>query len=97
MRVAKVLALAGVMTMGGAATALADGHNTILVHPYKAANYCPAGLQPVTVGGVICCGTPNTSAHYVDRPGGKRHYRKVAKRHQSKYYAVEGEKGVRMR
>ena len=21
-------------------------------------NYCPAGLQPVMVGGVICCGTP---------------------------------------
>ena len=23
----------------------------------SAANYCPAGLQPVIVGGVICCGT----------------------------------------
>ncbi|MDJ0631232.1 MAG: hypothetical protein QNJ44_23460 [Rhodobacter sp.] len=21
-------------------------------------NYCPAGLQPVVVGGVICCGEP---------------------------------------
>lgn len=21
-------------------------------------NYCPAGLQPVVVGGVICCGVP---------------------------------------
>ncbi|MEQ9693412.1 hypothetical protein [Shimia sp. SDUM112013] len=26
-----------------------------------AANYCPQGLQPITLGGVICCGTPNAS------------------------------------
>ncbi|MEQ9259305.1 MAG: hypothetical protein RIG84_09405 [Roseovarius sp.] len=24
------------------------------------ANYCPAGLQPITLNGVICCGKPNT-------------------------------------
>lgn len=31
-------------------------------------NFCPAGLQPVSVGGVICCGTPgnNMSMLYGD-------------------------------
>lgn len=29
----------------------------IWAYPSKE-NYCPAGLQPVVVGGVICCGTP---------------------------------------
>ncbi|MCZ4352370.1 hypothetical protein O4H61_07560 [Roseovarius aestuarii] len=27
-------------------------------------NYCPAGLQPVTVDGSICCGVPNQSISY---------------------------------
>jgi hypothetical protein len=26
-------------------------------------NYCPAGLQPVTLNGVICCGTPNAGSY----------------------------------
>ena len=26
-------------------------------------NYCPAGLQPVTMGGVICCGVPNAGSY----------------------------------
>ena len=30
----------------------------------SSANYCPAGLQPITISGVICCGTPNTSTSY---------------------------------
>lgn len=28
------------------------------------ANYCPSGLQPITINGVICCGTPNQSVSY---------------------------------
>ncbi|MBK46242.1 MAG: hypothetical protein CMN20_13265 [Roseovarius sp.] len=28
------------------------------------ANFCPAGLQPVTLDGVICCGTPNQAQSY---------------------------------
>lgn len=27
-------------------------------------NYCPAGLQPVTISGSISCGIPNTSVTY---------------------------------
>ena len=35
------------------------------LYPYKAsANYCPAGLQPIVMGGVICCGTPNQTVSY---------------------------------
>jgi hypothetical protein len=30
-------------------------------------NYCPAGLQPVMVGGVICCGQP-THTGYQSHP-----------------------------
>ena len=34
-------------------------HNPNSVAPaaYHGPNYCPAGLQPVVLGGVICCGT----------------------------------------
>jgi ABC-type sugar transport system substrate-binding protein len=35
------------------------------VYAYESqANYCPAGLQPVTISGVICCGTPNQTQSY---------------------------------
>ena len=35
------------------------------IYAYPAsANYCPAGLQPITIAGVICCGTPNQSISY---------------------------------
>ncbi|MEP2534022.1 hypothetical protein [Shimia sp.] len=45
----------------------------VLIHPYPAsANYCPYGLQPVTMNGVVCCGTPTTSETYYNRAGGKR-------------------------
>ncbi len=45
-----------------AAPVLADGPRTYAVH--SNANYCPAGLQPITISGVICCGTPNQSVSY---------------------------------
>ena len=35
------------------------------VYPYATKyNYCPQGLKPVVVGGVICCGTPNQHISY---------------------------------
>jgi len=37
------------------------------VYPYPTAvNYCPAGLQPVTANGVICCGVPNRNVSYAE-------------------------------
>jgi hypothetical protein len=45
----------------------------MLIHPYPAsANYCPTGLRPITMGGVICCGTPNTGETYVNRASSRR-------------------------
>lgn len=35
------------------------------LHPYATSvNYCPAGLQPIVMAGVICCGQPNTQMSY---------------------------------
>jgi hypothetical protein len=28
------------------------------------ANYCPAGLQPVSINGTVCCGVPNQAQSY---------------------------------
>ncbi len=51
----------------------------MMVHPYSASkNNCPAGLQPVTMGGVICCGTPTTTETYYNAGGGKRSYRPMS-------------------
>ncbi len=35
------------------------------VYAYQShANYCPSGLQPVSLNGVICCGTPTADQTY---------------------------------
>lgn len=45
----------------------------LLMHPYPAsANFCPNGLQPVTMGGVICCGNPNTGEVYYNAGGTRK-------------------------
>lgn len=36
-------------------------------------NYCPAGLQPVMVGGVVCCGTPTHHGNPYAHPKPKHH------------------------
>ncbi|MGX0876137.1 hypothetical protein ACSSV4_000812 [Roseovarius sp. MBR-154] len=42
--------------------ALAGG---VGIYAYESrANFCPAGLQPVSLNGVICCGTPNQEQSY---------------------------------
>jgi len=48
-------ALIGTGAMGG----------DMQIYPYHSSeNYCPAGLQPITMNGVICCGTPTTTQSY---------------------------------
>ena len=52
--------LAAAMTVGvfGAGAAQAQ----VTLYPYATnENYCPTGLQPVVLNGVICCGQPTTS------------------------------------
>lgn len=35
------------------------------IYPYAShENYCPAGLQPISISGVICCGMPNQHQTY---------------------------------
>ncbi len=74
------LILTTIAALAVAAPAFAGGYEKtqshapaqMLVHKYPAKhNFCPAGLQPITMNGVICCGTPNAGP-YVDRAGGKR-------------------------
>ena len=65
----------------------ASAGGEVKLYPYAThVNYCPPGLQPIVLGGVICCGQPNTHmswqqvmkhpvrTHYVShacRPGEK--------------------------
>lgn len=61
MRILTSLALAFTAAVV-AAPAAAEG---VKLYPYAAKeNYCPAGLQPVSIAGVICCGKPNQSMTY---------------------------------
>ena len=47
------------------APAVAGQNDAVSVFPVLAAhNYCPAGTQPVTYNGVVCCGVPNQSITY---------------------------------
>lgn len=50
------------------------------IYAYPAANYCPAGLQPITISGVICCGQPNQHVTYsqmMAHPVAKKKHYKV--------------------
>ena len=63
----------------------------------SSANYCPAGLQPITISGVICCGTPNQSMTYAQvkahpAPRVKR-YRVTAPRRSARAQCPVGAKG----
>ena len=92
------LALAGSAAFAWGDMYMGDGthqpSNMALRHAYNAPNHCPAGLQPVLVGGEICCGVPNAGP-YVDRPGKvKRTVVHKPARHAPRAYAIEGEKGV---
>lgn len=62
MRLTLTAALLGAVGFAAPALAWTDhqpASNDMAVWAYPSAhNYCPAGLQPVMVGGVICCGVP---------------------------------------
>lgn len=54
------------------------------IYPYKTSqNYCPTGLQPVSINGVICCGTPNQHVSYqsaMSHPVAKKKVHKVKRK-----------------
>ena len=60
MKTKVILGAAFVALMGAPAMA----GNGMPTYPYHAANNCPAGLSPIVMGGVICCGTPNQNVSY---------------------------------
>ena len=70
------LGLAAIMPQ----TASADAK----IYPYKTSqNYCPTGLQPVSINGVICCGTPNQHVSYqsaMSHPVAKKKVHKVKRK-----------------
>ena len=61
------------------------------IYPYKTSqNYCPTGLQPVSINGVICCGTPNQHVSYqsaMSHPVAKKKVHKVHKVKRKTYHA----------
>lgn len=50
----------------------ATNEMAIWAYPSKH-NYCPAGLQPVMVGGVVCCGTPTHHGNPYAHPTPAKH------------------------
>lgn len=76
--------LTAACVIGLAATAAsAQDADAPKIYAYSShANYCPAGLQPVTIDGTICCGQPNQSISYqqaMAHPVGTRHVRRSAR------------------
>lgn len=61
MRILPCLAAAAL----AAAAALPAGAEGVKLYPYATSvNYCPSGLQPVVLNGLISCGQPNASMSY---------------------------------
>ena len=91
MRIRAALLAGFGLTLMGAAPAMADAK----IYPHHAkANYCPAGLQPITISGVICCGTPNQTMSYQQvMMTPKRHKAKRYVRRASSYNCPVGTKG----
>lgn len=66
------------------------------IYPYHGANFCPAGLQPITISGVICCGKPNQHISYrqaLAHPAKKYHVRKHNPAYSAKAHCPAGTKG----
>lgn len=61
MRINTVLTAGFGLMMMGAVPAMAIDAK---IYPYHGENFCPAGLQPITITGVICCGQPNQQISY---------------------------------
>jgi len=87
-----IAAAVGLLSAGLAGQASAEPK--VYAYP-SSANYCPAGLQPVTLGGAIGCGTPNQPMTYAEvkaHPVVHRH-RTAALRRSARVPCPVGAKG----
>lgn len=67
-----------VPTLAGADSMSQPTSNEIAIWAYPTkVNYCPAGLQPVRVNGVVCCGKPTHTGYSEHR----------VRRHRTTYVA----------
>jgi len=78
----------GLLTAGAAQAEL---------YPYPTnENYCPAGFQPVVMGGVICCGKPTSNVTYsqmMTHPAPKKKIYAKRKTYSARAHCAEGVKG----
>jgi len=84
--------------LGFAAIASQATAAELKIRPYATShNYCAAGMQPVSINGVICCGVPNTDVSYqsaMAHPVAPKKHRKIAhKPRQTRSYCAVGTKG----
>lgn len=78
----KVMTAAAAFVVLGAGASLAQDQAGPKIYAYSShQNFCPAGLQPVTIDGTICCGRPNQGISYqqalAHSVAKKRHVRRV--------------------
>lgn len=84
MRIKTVLTAGFGLMMMGAVPAMAGAK----IYPYGGENFCPAGYQPITISGVVCCGIPNQSMSYQQAKMTPAP-RKVIRRHVRRARAVD--------
>lgn len=70
----------------------------VKIYPYQASeNYCPTGLQPVSINGIICCGQPNQRISYQSAMGHpkakKANHRVMRTTHPARSQCQVGTKG----
>ncbi len=93
----KIPALARAAAFGLMAITPQTATAEVKIYPYAShENHCPAGLRPVSINGVICCGTPNTHTTYqaaMSHPVAKKKHRAVHRTHRVSQSCRVGTKG----
>lgn len=95
MRLPTAIAVGAGLYLAALVPGQAAAQPKIYAYP-SSANYCPAGLQPVTISGVICCGTPNQSMTYAQvkaHPAPRPVHRVATPRRSARAHCPVGVKG----
>ncbi|WP_299615366.1 hypothetical protein [uncultured Tateyamaria sp.] len=79
----KVMTAAVAFALLGTGAAMAQDQAGPKIYAYHSQhNFCPTGLQPVSMDGTICCGRPNQDISYqqalAHAAAKKRHARRVS-------------------